>query len=254
MIHGNYLIEPYNAYAPKGARKKHLHEILEEQALLERIIMEQQAQQALLEATNTNNASVGHAASATSAGGAMHLYNVFNPTIDPISFTGTPVTGDAPLMVKFTNTSNGQNVHAYTWTFGDGTNTTTTSPNHIYNTGSFTVKLTASYLIGGISSSVAQNYISASIPTVVSNFNISTGSVGSGSNKVTWTNLSTNSSQTPTTTYKWDFGSGSLTSSLKSPTPITYTTTGSYIASLQTTGSYNIASIFSRSFVINNLT
>ena len=39
-----YLVEPYNAYAPKN-RKKHPLEILEEQQLLERIMAEQIAQQ-----------------------------------------------------------------------------------------------------------------------------------------------------------------------------------------------------------------
>jgi len=37
-----YLVEPYNAYAVKG-KKKHLHQILEEEALMARIVAEQQA-------------------------------------------------------------------------------------------------------------------------------------------------------------------------------------------------------------------
>lgn len=54
-ISGIYLAEPYNAYtAQKGARKKHWHEVIEEEALMQRVIAEQQAQQqALLEAQNS---------------------------------------------------------------------------------------------------------------------------------------------------------------------------------------------------------
>ena len=64
-----YLVEPYNAYAPKG-RKKHWHEVIEEQALMARILAEQQAQQqAILEAqTRTLPSDAPHVSSATVAG------------------------------------------------------------------------------------------------------------------------------------------------------------------------------------------
>ena len=37
-----YLVEPYNAYAPKQ-KKKHWHQVIEEEALMARIIAEQQS-------------------------------------------------------------------------------------------------------------------------------------------------------------------------------------------------------------------
>lgn len=53
-----YLVEPYNAYAPKG-RKKHWTEIVEEQALLERIIAEQTAIQEASSRTPMTPAGAG---------------------------------------------------------------------------------------------------------------------------------------------------------------------------------------------------
>ncbi|GAB4297828.1 MAG: hypothetical protein Kow0068_21960 [Marinilabiliales bacterium] len=59
------------------------------------------------------------------------------------AFTASPLNGQAPLMVLFTNNSTGAN--NYTWLFGDGAYSTDFQPYHIYNTnGTYTVMLTAS--------------------------------------------------------------------------------------------------------------
>jgi PKD repeat protein len=58
-------------------------------------------------------------------------------------FTGTPVSGTAPLFVQFTDTSTGSPT-VWSWDFGDGdtTNSTLQNPAHRYTkTGSFTVTL-----------------------------------------------------------------------------------------------------------------
>jgi PKD repeat protein len=58
------------------------------------------------------------------------------------AFSGTPLSGNAPLTVTFTNLSSGAT--AYEWAFGDGATSTTTHPVHTYTQiGSFTVVLTA---------------------------------------------------------------------------------------------------------------
>jgi len=64
--------------------------------------------------------------------------------IEPVAaFTGSPLTGTAPLEVTFTNTSTGEG-NKYKWDFGDGGTSTTKNPKHTYATaGTYTVKLTA---------------------------------------------------------------------------------------------------------------
>ncbi len=62
------------------------------------------------------------------------------PTAD---FAGTPVSGEYPLNVSFTDLSGGDPT-SWSWTFGDGGNSTTQNPSHTYTAaGTYTVSLTA---------------------------------------------------------------------------------------------------------------
>ncbi len=62
------------------------------------------------------------------------------PTAD---FAGTPVSGEYPLAVQFTDTSAGDPT-SWSWTFGDGGSSTAQNPAHTYTAaGSYTVSLTA---------------------------------------------------------------------------------------------------------------
>jgi PKD repeat protein len=67
------------------------------------------------------------------------------PTTGPVpDFTGTPRSGDHPLVVAFTDTSTGGPT-TWLWTFGDGGTANTRNPSHTYNTaGVFDVTLTVS--------------------------------------------------------------------------------------------------------------
>lgn len=59
-------------------------------------------------------------------------------------FSGDPISGIAPLTVKFTNTSTG-NYDASNWDFGDGATSSEHNPTHTYQeAGSYTVRLTVS--------------------------------------------------------------------------------------------------------------
>jgi alpha-D-ribose 1-methylphosphonate 5-triphosphate synthase subunit PhnH len=67
-----------------------------------------------------------------------------NPASTPLTaeFSGTPLSGKAPLSVMFTDQSTG-GATAWTWNFGDGTSSTLQHPTHTYNSqGSYTVTLT----------------------------------------------------------------------------------------------------------------
>lgn len=276
-----YLVEPYNAYAPKG-KKKHLHEILEEQALLARIIAEQQARQeaelqAIIQEAKSrtlppqappesvptivgNSAGAGAAGAEGSApgGGGMPVWDFWNPKGDVVNFSFTPTGGPAPLTVQFTNLTTTPQFDSYLWTFGDGTTSTDTNPTHVYQSGSteapYTCSLQTTNSVTGLpgTSSLPQ-YISASIPTVTAAFTFTTGS-NIAPFTASFVNTTVNTSQTPTTTYKWIFtytnAAGAATTTT-SAVPSGYTRridSGSFTASLQATGSYGITSLYTRSF------
>ena len=250
-----YLIEPYNAYAPKG-RKKHWHEVVEEQALMARIIAEQQAQQqALLEAQsktlppNSPDISAPTVGNAAAGGGGVPVFSYFHPAADVVEFSSTPSFGAAPLTVQFVNLTSTQQYDSYTWDFGDGTTSTDINPPlHVYHTSSTT------YLVQLTSSQQGNEYyashsISASVPIVTAAFTFTTTSNATPFS-VSFTNTSTDTANTPAVpTYLWTFQYNNG----KTATTTTQTTasttnfairvdSGSFTASLQATGSYQIAS------------
>lgn len=249
-----YLVEPYNAYAPKQ-NKKHWHQIVEEQALLARIQAEQMALQEAASKTlppiapEVSTPTVGTAAGA----GGVYPPQVFNPTNAVVAFSFTPATGAGPVTVQFVNQTSNAELYTYRWFFSDGQTSTEINPTIIFQSGSnatnvITASLQATSSVFGVpANSSGLSYISASKPTVTAGFTLVTSSV-SASATVTFTNTTVNTSQTPTTTYLWTFGTGSLTSTSATPNSVTYTAPGPYTASLQATGSYGIASVVTRSF------
>lgn len=263
-----YLVEPYNAYAPKN-RKKHPLEILEEQALLERIMAEQIA---LQKTQDTHQLSIFEAQSKTlppnspnissptvgnMAGGAggIPVIDYFQPQAESIGFTANPTSGAGPLTVVFTNTTTTPQLDTYLWKFGDGETSTKINPTHLYQTGSpgvgalYKVELTASHAVTPTMMTSSIDYISASIPVVTALFTTSSMVGLVAPVTVSFNNGSTTTSQTPPTlTYLWTFGDGT-TSPLANPPAHGYGT-GSYTASLQATGSYDIASKYTQSFVV----
>ncbi len=79
-----------------------------------------------------------------------------------VAFTASPVTGTVPLTVTFTNQSSPtQTITSYLWTFGDGSTSTITNPEHTYTaTGYYTVALTA-YAGAAQDTITKTNYITA---------------------------------------------------------------------------------------------
>ncbi len=77
-----------------------------------------------------------------------------------VTFTGTPMSGTAPLTVQFTDQSSFAPT-AWEWNFGDGNQSTEQNPSHTYTAaGSYTVTLTASNACGAGAVTMA-NYITA---------------------------------------------------------------------------------------------
>jgi PKD repeat protein len=107
------------------------------------------------------------------------------------SFSATPLSGTAPLTVKFTDSST--NATAWSWNFGDTSTSISTSnpntstaqsPTHIYNSvGTYTVTLTATGS-GGSNTTTKTGYITvtapsttAPVPSLTYTMNPSTGQV-----------------------------------------------------------------------------
>lgn len=249
-----YLVEPYNAYAPKQ-NKKHWHQIVEEQALLARLQAEQIALQEAASRTlppNSPQVSIPTVGNAAGAGG-VYPPQVFNPTNAVVTFSFSPSSGAGPVTVQFTNLTSNAELYRYLWVFSDGQTSTLVNPSIVFQSGSsattlITASLQATSSVLGVAAGTSnRTFISASKPTVTAGFTLVSSS-NSAPSIVTFTNTSTNTSQTATTTYLWSFGTSSLSSSNTSPSAITYSAAGPFTASLQATGSYGISSLITRSF------
>jgi len=85
------------------------------------------------------------------------------PTPPVAAFTGSPLSGEAPLNVSFTDQSSGAPT-SWSWTFGDGGSSTAQNPSHTYTSaGTYTVSLTASNAQGS-DDEIKTNYITVNEP------------------------------------------------------------------------------------------
>jgi len=143
-------------------------------------------------------------------------------------FVGSPLSGDAPLLVDFTDLSTGS-VTAWSWDFGDGESSTMQDPSHLYAVaGTYTVSLTVTGP-GGSDTDTRVDYVTASEPAPVADF-VGSPLSGDAPLRVDFTDFSTGT----VTTWSWDFGDGG-SSALQNPSH-TYTTPGTYTVSLTVTG------------------
>ena len=144
------------------------------------------------------------------------------------AFSGTPLTGVAPLNVTFTDASTG-NISTYAWTFGDGGTSSLQNPSYNYvSPGTYTVALTVTGP-GGADTLTQTNYVTVNDPPPVAAFS-GTPLTGVAPLNVTFSDASTGN----VSTYAWTFGDGG-TSSLQNPS-YNYVTPGTYNVSLTVTG------------------
>ena len=147
-----------------------------------------------------------------------------------ISVSPSVTSGCGPLSVNFSNSTTGAT--GYTWNFGDGSPTSSsTSPTHVYTSnGTYTVTMTATNASGCSATYTGTNLISvANGPTA--SFSNATPSICLG-DTIRFTNLST-ANGTPISGYSWDFDDGTPASTQTSPTHI-YTSPGTYAVTLTT--------------------
>ena len=153
------------------------------------------------------------------------------PVAPTAQFVGTPVSGDYPLNVSFTDQSSGSPT-SWNWTFGDGGTSTAQNPSHIYTgAGSYTVALTVSNTAGN-DTQTRTSYITVTTPppppAPTANF-AGTPTSGDYPLAVAFTDQSTDSP----TSWSWTFGDGG-TSTAQNPNH-TYTAAGSYTVALTAT-------------------
>jgi PKD repeat protein len=140
------------------------------------------------------------------------------------SFTVDSTSGQAPLTVHFTNTSQGAT--SYSWSFGDGSSSTAASPSYTFTAaGTYAVTLTAS--ASGTSSQATKTIVVSAAP--VASFTVDHAS---GPAPITF--QFTNTSQ-GATSYSWSFGDGS-SSTTASPSH-TFTAAGTYTVTLTASAS-----------------
>lgn len=250
-----HIITPYNPWAPKKNKKSWQEEAWEQQQVAEieaRMLAEASSNTLPQNSPDTSLAAVGPSVNAAAGGGGQPPVQYFHPeSVVPV-FDRTPTTAIAPARIQFINLTPNVNLYKYRWVFSDGQTSNEIAPLMTFNSGSIggyaitaSLQLTGSTGTAGTAS--LKVYTVLSPPTITAGFTLVSSSKTAPSD-FTFTNTSTNTSQIPSTTYKWVFGSGSITSSLTTPSVFTYTAPGGFTASLQSTGSYNITSSYTQSF------
>jgi len=150
------------------------------------------------------------------------------------AFTATPVSGDEPLTVSFTNTTVPFDplVDTWTWNYGDGTTSSEhQNPSHIYTqNGDYTVTLTVTH----------DGYTVSTTPGTIITVNDTdpapafTAKPTSGDEPLTVSFTDDSSSYDGIVSWSWDFGDGSAASTDQNPDH-TYAQDGSYTVTFTVT-------------------
>ena len=166
---------------------------------------------------------------------AIDDIEVIQPIAAPTAnFTATPTTVAEGGSVAFTNTSTG-NITSYSWTFQGGNPASSTAQNPpaiTYSTaGTYNVSLTVTGPGGSHTKSSNITVTNVTPPAPVANFTAIPTTVTEGGN-VAFTNTSTGN----ITSYYWTFQGGNPATSTSANQSVTYSTAGTYNASLTVTG------------------
>ena len=150
--------------------------------------------------------------------------------------SGTPTTGVAPLAVTFSSNGtfdSGGAIASYSWVFGDGTTSTAANPAKTYTTaGTYQARLTAQDSGGLTASATVTITVAAPTAAPVAPIAVAAGTPTTGTVPLAVAFSSAGSSDPDGTiaSYSWVFGDGT-TSTAANPAK-TYTTAGTYQATL----------------------
>ncbi len=171
-------------------------------------------------------------------------------TSAPIVSAGSPITDNADTSVTFSQATEtgGTAPFAYSWNFGDGTTATgSLNPSHTYmNPGSYTATVT----VTDANKLTSSSSLAVTVKDVAPSVTIAdpTGTVGTPvSFSATATSLSP-AVETAGFTYAWTFGDGG-TSTGATPTH-TYTTAGTYTATVTAKDEYGMTGTASETITI----
>ena len=162
-------------------------------------------------------------------------YITVDNTTGPIAqFTATPVTGNAPLEVTFTDTSQPgeSSIDTWFWDFGDGTGSTDQNPVHTYVTpDEYSVSLTITTAVD-TDTEIKETFITVgNYAGLIAEFT-ATPVTGNAPLEVTFTDTS-QQGESSIDTWFWDFGDG--TGSTDQNPVHTYVMPGEYNISLTIT-------------------
>ena len=152
----------------------------------------------------------------------VNLVNISPPEI--IRIDSLPMVGCLPLTITpFPVIQTGIAITSYSWDFGDGGTSTSSTPTHIYNTsGNFDVKLIVSAGVGCADTIIVTNAVKAGTrPTA--QFSGSPLDICANTAVV----FNDASSGNPITDWYWDFGDGGTTSGVQNPSHM-YNDTGRF--------------------------
>jgi PKD repeat protein len=168
------------------------------------------------------------------------LIEVLANAAPTVTFSATPSSGKAPLVVAFDSTGTEDTdgtITSYAWTFGDGGTSSSASPTHTYNApGTYTAKLVVTDNKGKTGEH------ETTISAVFNQPPTSSAQVTPASGKATFTtfNFTSTGSGDPDGAYQldWDFGDETAHSSLDSPSHV-YAAAGNYTVTLKVTAADN---------------
>lgn len=157
------------------------------------------------------------------------------------NFTATPLTGCAPLVVRFSDQSTGSPTQ-WKWDLGNGTISFLQNPSVTYfNPGQYSIKLVVYNAAGDSSVLIKNQYITIyGLPNVAFT---GTPLTGCPPLPVNFTDQSTAGSGT-LTQWQWDFGDGAFTA-VQSPSHV-YTGAGNYNVTLRVTNSFGCIKVLSK--------
>jgi len=146
-------------------------------------------------------------------------------------FTADPISGEHPLTVNFTDQSTGD-ITSWSWDFGDGLGTSTQqNPSYTYNDpGTYTVRLTVTGP-AGTDTETKTDYVVVDYIVPIANF-AADPTRGPAPLTVDYTEESTGD----ITSWFWNFGDGSTSTSTEQNPTYIYNNAGTYTVSLTVTG------------------